>query len=159
MSYANEVSRENTAVLNRRIPRGAPQLAVELRVTAVHLYRRLRAELATDKVSSSQFSVLSMLDRQGPATPREIAKHEQVQPPSMTRTIGLLTDLNLVERQGHPEDGRQVLISLTQKGKTLVAETRKRRDAWLARQLRDLTPAERETLANATEILRRLTAQ
>lgn len=100
-----------------------------------------------------------MLDRQGPATPREIATHEQVQPPSMTRTIGLLTDLDLVERQGHPEDGRQVLISLTQKGKTLVAETRKRRDAWLARQLRDLSPAERETLANATEILRRLTAQ
>src|SRR5690625_6549911 len=154
-----KVSRENTAAANRRVPRGAPQLAVELRVTAVHLYRRLRAELSTDKVASSQCSVLSMLDRQGPATPREIAKHEPLQRPAMARTLGLSTDLNLGERQGHPEDGRQVLIPLTQKGKTLVAETRKRRDAWLARQLRDLTPAERETLANATEILRRLTAQ
>src|SRR5690625_6095542 len=104
MSYANDVSRENAAVLNPRIPRGAPQLAVELRVTAVHLYRRLRAELATDKVSSSQFSVLSMLDRQGPATPREIAKHEQVQPPSMTRTIGLLAELALIEREDNHDD-------------------------------------------------------
>src|SRR5690625_2363133 len=154
-----KVSRENTVLIKHRIPRGAPQLAVELRVTAVHLYRRLRVELSSDKVSSAQFSVLSMLDRQGPATPREIATHEDVQPPSMTRMIGLLTDLKLVERTDHPEDGRQVLISLTEKGKTLVAETRRRRDAWLARQLKDLTPAERETLANATEILRRLTAQ
>jgi len=154
-----KVSRENTAAANRRVPRGAPQLAVELRVTAVHLYRRLRAELSTDKVSSSQFSVLSMLDRQGPATPREIAIHERVQPPSMTRTIGLLAELELIEREDHPDDGRQVLISLTDKGKTLVAETRKRRDAWLARELHVLTPAERATLANATEILRRLTAQ
>lgn len=154
-----KVSSQSAASARRRVPRGAPQLAVELRVTAVHLYRRLRSELSTDKVSSSQFSVLSMLDRQGPATPREIATHERVQPPSMTRTIGLLADLELIERTDHPNDGRQVLISLTPKGKTLVGETRKRRDAWLARQLNDLTPAERETLANATEILRRLTAQ
>src|SRR5690625_7341005 len=154
-----KASRKSDAPILRRISRAAPQLAVELRVTAVHLYRRLRAELSTDKVSSAQFSVLSMLDRQGPATPREIADHERVQPPSMTRTIGLLAELELIERTDHPDDGRQVLISLTLKGKTLVDETRKRSDAWLARQLNELTPAERATLADATEILRRLTAQ
>src|SRR5690625_7424288 len=123
-----KVSRENTAAANRPVPRGAPQLAVELRVTAVHLYRRLRAELSTDKVSSSQFSVLSMLDRQGPATPREIAIHERVQPPSMTRTIGLLAEQELIERGDHPDDGRQGLICLTDTSKKEVAENRKRRD-------------------------------
>jgi len=38
-----------------------------------------------------------------------------------------------------------------------VVETRRRRDAWLAPRLAALTPDERRTLADATEILRKLT--
>lgn len=142
-----------------RVSRQAPQLAVEVRLASVHLQRRLRAELPPEHVTSGQFSVLTLLDREKSCTPREIADHEMVQPPSMTRTIGLLEQAGLVERSEHPTDGRQVLISLTDQGRETLAETRRRRDAWLARQLKDLEPAERETLASATEILRRLSAQ
>ena len=118
--------------------------------------RRLRQERSTDDVTPGQYSVLAVLDRHGPSTPRELALHENVQPPSMTRTIAALTDLGLVARTVHPSDGRQVLLSLTDAGRVVVRETRRRRDAWLTRRLVELTPAERATLADAAAILLRV---
>jgi DNA-binding MarR family transcriptional regulator len=118
--------------------------------------RRLRQERSTDDVTPGQYSVLAVLDRHGPCTPRELAAHEKVQPPSMTRTVGALADLGLVGRTEHPTDGRQVLVALTEQGRVVVRETRQRRDAWLARRLAELTPAERGALAEAAAILQRV---
>jgi DNA-binding MarR family transcriptional regulator len=58
-----------------------------------------------------------------------------------------------VERQEHPTDRRQVLISLTDEGRTAVKETRRRRDRWLAQRLSELEPEDRQTLARAAKIL------
>jgi DNA-binding MarR family transcriptional regulator len=74
----------------------------------------------------------------------------------MTRTVALLEDRGLVNRTDHPTDGRQVLVGLTAEGLTVVKETRKRRDAWLAKRLAELTPDERVTLARAAAILERM---
>jgi DNA-binding MarR family transcriptional regulator len=118
--------------------------------------RRLRQERSTDDVTPGQYSVLAVLDRHGPCTPRELAAHEKVQPPSMTRTVAALAELGLVGRTEHPTDGRQVLVSLSAEGRVVVSETRRRRDAWLARRLAELTPAERDTLADAAALLLRV---
>jgi DNA-binding MarR family transcriptional regulator len=74
----------------------------------------------------------------------------------MTRTVAALAELGLVTRTEHPADRRQVLVALTASGSATVRETRRRRDAWLARRLAELTPAERDVLARSTEILRRI---
>ena len=74
----------------------------------------------------------------------------------MTRTVTCLESEGLVQRRPHPTDGRQVVISLTEKGEELVAAERRRRDAWLARRLRELTPDERAALRKAAPILERL---
>jgi DNA-binding MarR family transcriptional regulator len=118
--------------------------------------RRLRAEKSDADLSDAQYSVLAVLDRHGPITPGELAAHERVQPPSMTRTLACLLERGLVTRSGHPRDGRQVLVALSKTGQATVAETRRRRDAWLARRLAELDPGERATLATASEILRRI---
>ncbi len=118
--------------------------------------RRLRAEKSDADLSDAQYAVLAVLDRQGPTTPRDLAAHERVQPPSMTRTVACLLDRGLVTRTDHPADGRQVLVALSDAGRATVRETRRRRDAWLARRLSQLTPGERATLADASEILRRI---
>jgi DNA-binding MarR family transcriptional regulator len=136
--------------------RRAPALAAELRMAIMRTSRRLRQERSTDDVTPGQYSVLAVLDRNGPCTPRELAAFEKVQPPSMTRTIAALGDLGLVGRTEHPTDGRQVLVALTEQGRVVVRETRRRRDAWLARRLAELTPAERDTLADAAAILQRV---
>ena len=143
-----------------RIPqpsgRRAPVLAAELRTAIMRTSRRLRQERSTDDVTPGQYSVLAVLDRHGPCTPRELAAYEKVQPPSMTRTVAALADLGLVGRTEHPTDGRQVLVSLSEEGRVVVRETRRRRDAWLALRLAELTPAERDTLADAAALLLRV---
>jgi DNA-binding MarR family transcriptional regulator len=132
-------------------------LAADLRVSLMRAVRRLRAEKSDSDITDGQYCVLATLDRLGPRTPRELADQERVQPPSMTRTVNALAEARLVVRAADPDDGRQVIVDLTESGRDHVRETRRRRDAWLARRLADLTPAERAVLADASDILRRIT--
>jgi DNA-binding MarR family transcriptional regulator len=128
-------------------------LAAELRVALMHASRRLRHERGSDDITPGQYSVLAVIGLHKAMTPRDLAAHEKVQPPSMTRTIALLESLGLVERQEHPTDRRQVLITLTDDGREAVKETRRRRDRWLAKRLGELGPEDRQTLARAAKIL------
>ncbi|WP_432523932.1 MarR family winged helix-turn-helix transcriptional regulator [Kineococcus sp. SYSU DK006] len=138
---------------------GAPaldQLAVDLRIALLRTARRLRAMKSVDELSDAQFSVLALLHRDGPRTPRELAEAEHVRPPSMTRTLTGLVDAGLVQRTEHPRDGRQVLCSVTEAGHRVVEDTRARRAAWLGRRLAVLGDDERATLAEAARILDRV---
>ena len=140
-----------------KIARSDTGLASTLRVSMARLTRRLRTEDVDDLgVSPGQLGVLGVLLREGERTVGQLAAAERVQPPSMTRTVGCLEDQGLVERAAHPTDGRQVLIRLSDKGHEFVAAERRRRDAWLALRLRDLTPDERAVLRQAAPILERL---
>jgi DNA-binding MarR family transcriptional regulator len=160
MTYANDMTtatESHVSVTTGAVPTVAEcrpaNLATELRVAVLHTSRRLRHERSSDDITPGQYSVLAVIDRHKPMTPRDLALHEKVQPPSMTRTLSLLEELGLVERQEHPTDRRQVLISLTDEGRTAVKETRRRRDRWLAQRLSELEPEDRQTLARAAKIL------
>lgn len=132
-------------------------LATEVRVSVLRLSRRLRAEqAATELVSEAQFCVLANLKNGGPQTPKELADREQVQPPSMTRTVAGLADAGLVARDRSETDRRNIVVSLTAKGEAVVDETRRRRTAWLARKLAELTPEERDAMRTAAAIMRRI---
>ncbi len=74
----------------------------------------------------------------------------------MTRTLNCLVDAGLVMRTDHPDDGRQVLMSVTERGAAVVHETRKQRTAWLAKRIAELSPEDRATLARASEIALRI---
>jgi DNA-binding MarR family transcriptional regulator len=160
MSYANEVptaTDSRPSVTTGPVPTVAEcrpaTLAAELRVAIMYTSRRLRNERSSDDITPGQHAVLGAIDKHKAMTPREIAVHEKVQPPSMTRTIALLEELGLVRREEHPTDRRQVLISLTDEGRAAVKETRRRRDRWLAQRLSELGPEDRQTLARAAKIL------
>ena len=118
--------------------------------------RRLRAERGDHGLTLTQLAVLATLSRHGQMSPSDLASHERVQPPSMTRTINGLVDLGLVERSPDPDDGRQVRVDLTDEGRTLLAQDRAQREEWLSRQMADLTPEERATMKKAASILDRL---
>ena len=79
-----------------------------------------------------------------------------VPPPSMTRVIAVLEQRSLVMRAAHATDKRQVMLTVTDEGRDLVHQSRRLRDAWLARRLRELTPAERAKLRAAAPILEKL---
>lgn len=132
------------------------ELASTLRLSVMRLARRMRAERADTSLTLSQLAALASVDRHGPLTPRELATVEKVQPPSLTRLLAPLESAGLLLRTGHPDDGRQVLLTVTEAGGALLREDRRRREAWLTVQLRDLTDDERAVLRQATAILDRL---
>ncbi|MFB9954818.1 MarR family winged helix-turn-helix transcriptional regulator [Cellulomonas denverensis] len=76
----------------------------------------------------------------------------------MTRTVNALVELGFVTKEAHATDGRLVVVRLTPAGESEVRETRRRRDDWLAQQLKNLTADERSTLAQAAVLLRRIAA-
>jgi len=119
------------------------------------LNRRLRQERRSD-LTPTQLSVLGTVQRLGPATPGQVAAGERVQPPSMTRTLAGLVELGFVVRQPDPDDGRQVLVSVSAEGEAALAAERERRDAWLHEQLQLLGADERRLLADAAVLLERL---
>ncbi|MCU1542746.1 MAG: MarR family transcriptional regulator [Microbacteriaceae bacterium] len=135
------------------------ELGHQLRQTILRLARRVRAERADDAMSDGKLSVLFMLANEGAQTLGSLSDHERVTPPSMNRTINGLVESGLVTRVSDATDGRKVVIDVSDAGRRLVRDTRRKRDAWFSSRLSKLTNAERETLENAEEILRRLADQ
>src|ERR1700739_2454856 len=136
-------------------------LAIAMRISVSRLARRLRVERlglgGTETVLSDiQLAALAALERHGSMTPGELAEHEKVQPPSMTRVIAVLEERGLVRREPHATDRRQVILTVTADGKELVQRVRRRREAWLAQRLQELSPQEREILRAAAPILEKI---
>lgn len=146
----------DSAVTETRTDAG---LASVLRIAVTKLHRRLRSQRAEDhQLSANQLGAMATLKRHGSMTVGELAAHEKVRPPSMTRTVTSMAELGLVVREAHPTDGRQVVVRLADEGLRILDEDRKRRDAWLARKLKELSPEEKEALRQAARILERLAA-
>ena len=134
-------------------------LATALRISVSRLARRLRVERQAEglaSLSDTQLAALAVLDRHGPMTPGELAEHEKVQPPSMTRVIAVLEERLLVMRAPHLTDRRQVMLTVTEQGRDLVSQARRRRDEWLAKRLKELSADERAVLRAAAPVLEKL---
>jgi len=134
------------------------EVAAALRVGVGLLVRRLRAVAVDgDGLTMSETSALSRLDRGGPATPSALAKLERISPQSMGATVGTLEAKGLVAREPDPDDGRRVVLSLTDDGRRVMRQRRTERHAMLAQALSDgFTPAELAQLMTAAPLIERL---
>lgn len=139
------------------VSRTSAGLASQLRVSVMRLRRRLANERHPDNaLSIGAMAALGCLYRHGSMTVGELAQHERVQPPSMTRTVKCLEAAGDIVRRPHETDGRQVVVEITDRGREVVLADRARRDAWLAQRLADLTNDERAALRQAAPILDKL---
>ena len=134
-------------------PRADADLASSLRISVMRLARRLRHERGGDDLSLNQLATLGTLNRCGELTVGELAGIEKVKPPSMTRTVNSLAEAGLVTRSPHPTDGRQVMVALTPAARQVLDEDRRRRDAWLAKRLAELSPDQRALLRDVAPLL------
>ena len=117
--------------------------------------RRLRQEAGAD-LSPSMNAALATIERHGPLTPSELAERERVQRPTVTRVLARLEEAGLVVRAVDPQDRRCSLVSVSDDGRALLGAMRERKDAFLARRIDALEPADREALDRAAEILERM---
>lgn len=132
--------------------------AAQLRMAIVRTARRLRQEAAaeTSGLTPTSVAALATIERHGPLTPSEIAKIERVKRPTITRTLVCLERDGLIDRARDPQDGRSALISVNSAGRERLRRLRSRKNAYLAKRMRDLSTEEVETLERAAEILERM---
>ncbi|MEO3743604.1 MarR family transcriptional regulator [Plantactinospora sp. B5E13] len=134
----------------------ATQLATVLRDAITRLNRRVRQTRPVGDLTGTQLSALTSLELAGALTPRELADTERVQPPTMTKIVAKLEERGLVRRTPHPTDGRQVILAVTDPGRSMLAQFDRARNEWLAGRLTELTPEDREVLRRAAEILQKV---
>jgi len=132
-----------------------PDLASRLRLDISRMARRLRQEAGAD-LSPSMNAALATIERHGPLTPSELAERERVQRPTVTRVLARLEEAGLVVRAADPQDRRCSLVSISDDGRALLGAMRERKDAFLARRIDALEPADREALDRAAAILERM---
>jgi DNA-binding MarR family transcriptional regulator len=135
-----------------------PDSAARLRMAIVRTARRLRQEAAgaAGELTPTSAAALATVERHGPLTPSELAGIERVKRPTATRTLRVLVEAGLVERTPDPADGRSALVSVTAVGRERLRRLRGRKNAYLARRMRDLPGDEVRVLERAAEILERV---
>jgi DNA-binding MarR family transcriptional regulator len=132
-------------------------LAVDLRVVISQLRRRLREQASFGDLTFSQTSVLSRLEREGPATVTSLARAEGMRPQSMGATVSALQSAGLVSGSPDPKDGRQTILSLTPTCQEWIRAGRAAKEDWLFRAIQSkFSPEEQDELARAVELLKRL---
>ena len=135
----------------------AQEVAASLRASLGLLLRRLRQAPAEGDLSLPERSAMSRLDRGGPATAAELARHEQISPQSMGATLAALQVRGLVERWADPEDGRRYVLYLTEEGAEILHHRRSARTQLLAAALSEhFSPDEMAVLQQAAPLLERL---
>jgi DNA-binding MarR family transcriptional regulator len=122
------------------------------------LLRRVRQVPAGGGLTMPERTALALLDRTGPTTSSALARQEQITAQAMGATLGALKDRGLVERRPDPDDGRRVVLSVTEEGRRALKSKRNERVELVVRALADggFTPEELEQLRTAAPLLERL---
>ena len=133
------------------------EVAAAVRASIGLLLRRMRQVPAAGELTLPENSALTRLDRAGPATASALARLEQISPQSMGETLGALERRGLVARHRDPEDGRRIVLSLTDAGRRVLRDKRNARTEQLAQALSaGFTKAELGQLMAAAPLLERL---
>jgi len=127
-------------------------------MSIVRTARRLRQEAAGEgtELTPTAGSALAAVERHGPLTPSELARIERIKRPTATRILRVLLEAGLVDRAPDPDDRRSALVSVNVAGRERLRRMRGRKNAYLARRMRDLPPDDVETLDRAAEILEQM---
>jgi DNA-binding MarR family transcriptional regulator len=136
----------------------AARLADRLHSAAIHLLRNLRKEDDASGLSAPRLSALSVVVFGGPLSLGELARAEQVRPPTMTRIVTGLARDRLVVRKGDLRDRRLTLIEATDKGRKILAAGRARRVEKLAMAVETLDKRHIAELKRGAEAMERVIA-
>ena len=134
------------------------EVADALHSAAIHLLRGVRKEDEATGVGPARLSALSVLVFGGPMRLTDLARAEQVKPPTMTKIVSGLETSGLVRRRPDSRDARAVKLEVTARGASLLQSGRRRRVHRLAAALRGATRDELDVLAIAATIMERVSA-
>lgn len=131
---------------------GADLLSVVARLN------RLATQRVALPIPGAQARLLSTIEDLDEARISELAAVDHCSQPTMTTQVRRLEDAGLTTRTTDPQDARAVLIRITDQGVQTLAQVRQDRAAAIDPELDRLPPEDRQTLADAVEVLRRFLA-
>jgi DNA-binding MarR family transcriptional regulator len=122
------------------------------------LVRRVRQVPTGGGLTMPERTALSCLDRSGPTTSAALAREVQITAQAMGATLSALRDRGLIERRPDPDDGRRVVLVVTEAGSQALKNKRNERAELIARALTGsaFTPTELAQLTAAAPLLERL---
>jgi DNA-binding MarR family transcriptional regulator len=128
-------------------------LAAALSTDLERIFGLFRSLSSPSSLSMTAASTLASVERFGPQRLTLLAAREGVTQPAMTQLISRLEDSGLVRRQASPDDGRVVLVVITDEGKAMLARRRAGRAERVAAIIAQLSPDHRAALATALPAL------
>src|SRR5450432_134933 len=129
------------------------ELADRLHSAAIHLLRLVPVQDAATGIAPARLSALSVVVFGGPISLNDLARAEQVRPPTMSRIVDALEAQGLARRRTNQQDRRAVLIEATAKGASMLRLGRNRRVKFLAAHLRRLSATERKDIERAVQAI------
>jgi len=135
------------------------ELADRLHSTAIHLLRQVRVQDAASGLAPARLSALSVLVFGGAMSLNDLARAEQVRPPTMSRIVDALESANLIRRTVNQQDRRAVVLEATEKGTAILWQGRKRRVKFLAKHLSRLSEQERKQIEAAIKAIQKAMAR
>jgi len=135
------------------------ELADRLHSTAIHLLRQVRVQDAASGLAPARLSALSVLVFGGAMSLNDLARAEQVRPPTMSRIVDALESEGLLRRTVNQQDRRAVVLEATEKGTAILWQGRKRRVKFLAKHLSRLSEQERKQIEAAIKAIQKAMAR
>src|SRR6478609_8180048 len=135
------------------------ELADRLHSAAIHLLRQVRVQDVASGLAPARLSALSVLVFGGAMSLNDLARAEQVRPPTMSRIVDALEAEGLARRTVNSQDRRAIVIEATEKGTAILWQGRKRRVRFLAKRLSRLSQAERKQIESAVQAIQKAMAK
>jgi len=142
--------------MRRSTTQNREAVADALHSASIHLLRGVRKEDVRSGLGPARLSALSVLVFAGPMRLSDLARIEQVKPPTMTKVVAGLEARGLAKRRADADDARAVRMEATARGTKLLQEGRRRRVARLAEGLQALSADELDIVGRAASIIERI---
>lgn len=136
----------------------ATQAARELLRAVMLVMRTVAAELrrsSDEPLAPAQFGTMLKIAN-GACTMTDLARHQAVSLPTVSKSIDALVRRGWIERCVDPSDRRQTLIRLTAEGQRVMADVKRRAEDLVAGKLAALSDDERARLVDASNLLTRI---
>ncbi|CBL46644.1 Transcriptional regulator, MarR family [gamma proteobacterium HdN1] len=123
--------------------------AIRRIIRAVDIHSRLL--LQSDNFTTPQLVALLAIAEQGPITLKKLSQSIDLSPSTVVGIVDRLESGSLIRRTRNPDDRRQTLISITQKGQTAAQHAPFPLQHRLLKRFHELSDLEQTTLALALE--------
>lgn len=133
-----------------------PGVSIEDLIIAVEqMVRHVRQNSFAGGLSTAASSALGRLSREGPCRLTDLARSEGVSQPNMTQLVTRMERAGLVRRVADHNDGRAVLVEVTDAGLEVFRQRRAERARALQTLVEKLSEPEREAVRIALPALAR----